>query len=114
MERERRFWNEQLQPAPLARIAEKAAHQKKFTRPLMITVLEELARQASIEALYGPITTLTADRFPGALLVALAVRASWSEAQLLAFAKELRVDVKALRREQRQGHAADSVTSAAE
>jgi ParB/RepB/Spo0J family partition protein len=114
LERERRFWNEQLQPALLSRIAEKAAHQKKFTRALMITVLEALTRQEPLETLYGPLAKLTADRFPGALLVALALRASWSEPQLLAFAKEVRVDVKAVRRQLRATHADDSVTSAAE
>jgi ParB/RepB/Spo0J family partition protein len=114
LERERRFWNEQLQPALLSRVAQKAAHQKKFTRPLMITIIEALTRQEPFEALYGPLAKLTADRFPGALLVALALRASWSEAQLLAFAKEVRVDVKALRRELKTARPDDESSAVSE
>jgi hypothetical protein len=80
----------------------------------MVTVLEALTRQETLEALYGPLAKLTADRFPGALLVALALRASWSEAQLVAFAKELRVDVKALRRQLRATPADGSTSPATE
>jgi ParB/RepB/Spo0J family partition protein len=99
IERERRFWSEHFQPAVLSAIAEKATHQKKLTRPLMMTVLETITRQEQIETLCGPLATLTPDRFPAALLVALALRVSWSREQLVAFAKELRVDLKALRRQ---------------
>jgi hypothetical protein len=104
IERERLFWNEHLQPAILSAIAEKATHQKKLTRPLMITVLEMMiSRNEQIEKLCGPLIKLTPDRFPAVLLVALALKAAWSQEQLIAFAKEMRVDVKALRRQLKAG-----------
>jgi hypothetical protein len=56
---------------------------------------------------------LTPPRFPAALLVALALRASWSKEQLVAFAKELRVDLTALRR-QVKATRLDDATPAAE
>jgi hypothetical protein len=99
IERERLFWNEHLQPAILSAIAEKAARQKKLTRPLMLQVLETITHHKEMETLCGPLAKLTPDRFPAALLVALALRAAWSQEQLIAFAKELRVDLKALRRQ---------------
>jgi hypothetical protein len=58
--------------------------------------------------LYGPLAKLTADRFPGALLVALALRAAWSKEQLIAFAKELRIDLKAVRRQVKPSATTDS------
>jgi hypothetical protein len=58
-----------------------------------------VSRNEQIEKLCGPLIKLTPDRFPAALLVALALRAAWSQEQLIAFAKEMRVDVKALRRQ---------------
>jgi len=94
VERERLFWNEHLQPAILSAIVEKAAHQKKLTRPLMLQVLETITHHQEMETLCGPLAKLTPDRFPAALLVALALRAAWSQEQLIAFAKELRVDLK--------------------
>jgi hypothetical protein len=46
--------------------------------------------------------------------VARALRASWSEAQLIAFAKGVRLDVKALRRQLMATHPDDRVTATAE
>jgi hypothetical protein len=47
VERERLFWTERLQPAVLAAIAQKAALQKKFSKALMISVLETLTHKTS-------------------------------------------------------------------
>ena len=48
------------------------------------------------------------DGFPSALLVALALRQKYSQERLIAFAKELRVDVKALRRQLKTIRTGDS------
>ena len=108
MERERHFWHEQLQPALLSAIVEKASHHKKVTKPLMIAVLDALTAQEELETLCGPIAKVTVDGFPSALLVALALRQKFSQERLIAFAKELRVDVKALRRQLKTTRTSDS------
>jgi ParB family chromosome partitioning protein len=110
IERERLFWTEQLKPALLSAIAEKASHQKKLTRPLMIEVLKTITHTEQLETLCGPLTKLTPDRFPAVLLVALALR-MWSQEHLITFAKELRVDLKALRRQLKAARPEDTTAA---
>jgi hypothetical protein len=67
VEQERLFWNEHCNH-PL-RHRREATHQKRLTRPLMLEVLKQ-SRITSNWRLCGH--SLTPDRFPAALLVALA------------------------------------------
>jgi hypothetical protein len=100
MERDRQFWEQQFRPALLGAIAAKAAQQKHPTRPLITAVLETLThRTEDLETWCGPIGKLTPDRFPFALMIALALREQFSQERLIVFAKGLRVDVAALRKQ---------------
>ena len=96
-ERERIFWEQQLRPALLSAIAEKAKQQKTITRPLITAVLETLTmRDDDLITWCGPTAKLPADRFAAALLMALALREQFSQDRLSSFAKGLRVNVPAL------------------
>jgi ParB/RepB/Spo0J family partition protein len=96
-ERERMFWEQQLRPALLSAIAEKAKQQKTITRPLITAVLETLTmRDDDLTTWCGPTAKLPADRFAAALLMALALREQFSQDRLSSFAKGLRVNVPAL------------------
>ena len=96
-ERERMFWEQQLRPALLSAIAEKAKQQKTITRSLITAVLETLTmRDEDLTTWCGPIAKLPADRFAAALLMALALREQFSQDRLSSFAKGLRVNVPAL------------------
>jgi hypothetical protein len=96
-ERERMFWEQQLRPALLSAIAEKAKQQKTITRPLITAVLETLTmRDDDLTTWCGPTAKLPADRFATALLMALALREQFSQDRLSSFAKGLRVNVPAL------------------
>jgi len=63
---------------------------------------------ASMPVIHMRGAHLTPDRFPAALVVALASRAAWSQDQLIPFAKEMRVDVKAVRRQLKAARPDDS------
>jgi len=96
-ERERMFWEQQLRPALLSAIAEKAKQQKTITRSLITAVLETLTmRDDDLTTWCGPTAKLPADRFAAALLMALALREQFSQDRLSSFAKGLRVNVPAL------------------
>lgn len=96
-ERERTFWEQQLRPALLSAIAEKAKQQKTITRPLITAVLETITMRADeLTTWCGPIAKLPADGFAAALLMALALREQFSQDRLSSFAKGLRVNVPAL------------------
>jgi hypothetical protein len=91
------FWEQQLRPALLSAIAEKAKQQKTITRPLITAVLETLTmRDDDLTTWCGPTAKLPADRFAAALLMALALREQFSQDRLSSFAKGLRVNVPAL------------------
>jgi len=91
------FWEQQLRPALLSAIAEKAKQQKTITRSLATAVLETLTmRDDDLATWCGPIAKLPADRFAAALLMALALREQFSQDRLSSFAKGLRVNVPAL------------------
>ena len=96
-ERERTFWEQQLRPALLSAIADKAKQQKTITRPLITAVLETITmRDDDLTTWCGPIAKLPTDRFAAALLMALALREQFSQERLSSFAKGLRVNVPAL------------------
>jgi hypothetical protein len=64
-ERERTFWEQQLRPALLSAIADKAKQQKTMTRPLITAVLETITmRDEDLTRWCGPIVKLPADRLP--------------------------------------------------
>jgi hypothetical protein len=94
---ERIFWEQQLRPALLSAIADKAKHQKTITRSLITAVLETITiRDDDVTRWCGPIAKLPTDRFATALLMALALREQFSQERLSSFAKGLRVNVPAL------------------
>ena len=71
-----------------------------MTRPIVTAVLDALTgRQEELTQFCGSLAKLPADRFAGALLIALALREAFQPDRLLAFAKGLRVDVKRVRKE---------------
>jgi hypothetical protein len=112
MERDRQSWEQQFRPALLAAIAKKAAQQKTATRPLITAVLDALThRHDDLETWCGPIAKLTADRFPSALIIALALREQFSQERLMVFAKSLRVDVPALRKQLKAARTERSIES---
>jgi hypothetical protein len=91
------FWEQQLRPALLSAIAEKAKQQKTITRSLITAVLETLTmRDDDLTTWCGPTAKLPSDRFAAALLMALALREQFSQDRLSSFAKGLRVNVPAL------------------
>jgi hypothetical protein len=96
-ERERIFWEQQLRPALLSAIADKAKQQKTITRSLITAVLETITiRDDDFTTWCGPIAKLPTDRFATALLMALALRERFSQERLSSFAKGLRVNLPAL------------------
>ena len=98
-ERERRFWQEQLRPALINAIADKALRQTRLTRPIIVAALEALTSQhEELAQCCGSLAKLPQDRFAGALLIALALRDAFHPDRLTAFAKGLQIDVKRLRR----------------
>jgi hypothetical protein len=96
-ERERQFWEQQLRPALLGAIAEKAKQQKTITRALVLAVLDTVtSRDEELVSWCGPLAKLPTDRFATALLIALALREQFSQERLVTFAKGLRVNVQTL------------------
>jgi ParB/RepB/Spo0J family partition protein len=97
-ERERAFWDTQLRPALLKAIAQKARH-AKITRPLVLVAAEAITgRQTELTTWCGTLASLDADRFAQVLIMALALNDAFSSDRLIARAKSLRSDVKALRK----------------
>jgi hypothetical protein len=96
---EHRIWEEQLRPALLSAIADKAKQQKTITRPLITAVLETITmRDDDLTTWCGPIAKQRTHRFAAALLMALALREQFSQEHLWSFANGLRVNVPALRK----------------
>ena len=63
-ERERIFWEQQLRPALLGAIADKAKQQKMITRPLITAVLETITmRDDDLTTWCGPLAKLPTERF---------------------------------------------------
>ena len=65
----------------------------------MVTVAEAITgRHAELATWCGSLSTVDADRFAQVLVMALALNDAFSQDRLIARAKSLRIDVKALRR----------------
>lgn len=98
-ERERQFWQEQLRPALIQAIADKALRQTRLTRPIVVAAVEALTSQhEELARCCGSLAKLPQDRFSGALLIALALREAFHPDRLTVFAKGLQIDVKRVRR----------------
>lgn len=97
-ERERVFWDTQLRPALLKAIAQKA-RPMKITRPLVLAVAEAVThRHAELSTWCGKLASVDGGHFAQVLVMALALNDAFSPDRLIARAKSLRVDVKALRK----------------
>lgn len=98
-ERDRQFWQEQLRPALIQAIADRALRQTRVTRPIVVAALEALTSQhEELAQCCGSLAKLRQDRFAGAILIALALREAFHPDRLTAFAKGLKIDVKRVRR----------------